>query len=178
MQRFVIDQVTLREKPNNICKRPVGKWRQGSQPRSRVTKHSYWKKICVKTYLAVIILISRKTRLDYDWLLEKGDSPILNSKYYNAYRYVYLDEVHISLHWNCLTCGTDKEMLQCCMRMSFSLRSLGLLAFLSVFQGGDLRPALCKDGKFYEESVFAYFNCSLCLEQSHYSNCNVCCSSK
>lgn len=67
-------------------------------------------------------------------------------------------------------------MLQCCMRMNFSLRSLGLLAVLSVFQGGDLRPALCKDGKFYEESVFAYFNCSLCLEQSHYSNCNVCCS--
>jgi len=62
--------------------------------------------------------------------------------------------------------------------MKFSLGSLGFFAFvfLSFIQGGNLRPPLCKDGKFYEDSVFDYFNCSLCLEQPHYSNCNFCCS--
>lgn len=67
--------------------------------------------------------------------------------------------------------------------MGFSFGSLGLFAvtfFLPFIQGRDLRlstPApLCKDGKFYEDSVFDYLSCSHCLEQSHYSNCNVCCS--
>lgn len=39
------------------------------------------------------------------------------------------------------------------------------------------KPPLCKQGMFYEESVFAYFSCNLCVEQSHYTNCERCCGS-
>ncbi|XP_078347863.1 uncharacterized protein LOC144632980 isoform X2 [Oculina patagonica] len=63
--------------------------------------------------------------------------------------------------------------------MNSLLRTLSLSAiiFLSSIQRGDPRPPPCKDGnKFYEESVFDYFNCSICIEQSHYSNCDVCCT--
>ena len=55
---------------------------------------------------------------------------------------------------------------------------LGVIVFLSVIERSSQLPLVCKEGKFYEDSVFDYFNCSLCIEQSHYANCDVCCTSK
>ncbi|KAJ7362118.1 hypothetical protein OS493_013209 [Desmophyllum pertusum] len=69
--------------------------------------------------------------------------------------------------------------------LSGTLSLSAVVVFLSLIQISDLRPTPvasyvrtqppCKDGSFYVESVFAYFNCSICVEQSHYINCNVCC---
>ena len=58
---------------------------------------------------------------------------------------------------------------------------VAFLLSLHVQRGrGDLRlPQVpCKKGKFYEDSVSDYLNCSVCVEQAHYSNCDLCCPSK
>ena len=54
------------------------------------------------------------------------------------------------------------------------------LVSLHVQRGrGDTRlPQVpCKEGKFFEDSVSDYLNCSVCVEQVH-SNCGLCCPCK
>ena len=55
---------------------------------------------------------------------------------------------------------------------------LGAVLLLSLIGRSSQQPAPCKDGKFYEASVFDYINCSVCTEQPHYENCHTCCLSK
>lgn len=52
---------------------------------------------------------------------------------------------------------------------------LGAVLLLSLIGRSSQQPAPCKDGKFYEASVFDYINCSVCTEQPHYENCHTCC---
>ena len=54
----------------------------------------------------------------------------------------------------------------------------GAVLLLSLVDQSSQQPLPCKDGKFYESSVFDYFNCSVCIEQPHYENCDTCCKSK
>lgn len=124
--------------------------------------------------------------LSWDWLNNNWGTPAVNNKQKLYSMSLHLDGVHSSLVAKLLRQRkTNQDILQYCNKMGFSLGSLGLYAvtvFLPFIQGRDLRlstPApLCRDGKFYEDSVFDYLSCSHCLEQSHYSNCNVCCSGK
>lgn len=51
----------------------------------------------------------------------------------------------------------------------------GAVLLLSLVDQSSQQPLPCKDGKFYESSVFDYFNCSVCIEQPHYENCDTCC---
>ncbi|XP_067045002.1 uncharacterized protein [Acropora muricata] len=55
--------------------------------------------------------------------------------------------------------------------------------FLSFFliqhliRRGSSNSIPCKEGKFYEGNVFAYLDCSLCTDDTHYKNCKTCCGS-
>lgn len=55
--------------------------------------------------------------------------------------------------------------------------------FLSFFliqhliRRGSSNTIPCKEGKFYEGNVFAYLDCSLCTDDTHYKNCKTCCGS-
>ena len=72
-----------------------------------------------------------------------------------------------------------------CKRLSMNSLSMyvyvAFLSLLHVQRGrGDTRlPQVpCKEGKFFEDSVSDYLNCSVCVKQVHYSNCDLCCASK
>lgn len=52
-----------------------------------------------------------------------------------------------------------------------------IFVLIHLIRRGSSNPTLCKKGEFYEENVFAYLDCSLCTDDTHYKNCKTCCGS-
>lgn len=55
---------------------------------------------------------------------------------------------------------------------------LSLILIQQLIRRGSSNPPPCKEGKFYEGNVFAYLECSLCTDNTHYKNCKTCCGSE
>ncbi|KAK2571874.1 hypothetical protein P5673_003283 [Acropora cervicornis] len=53
-----------------------------------------------------------------------------------------------------------------------------IFVLIHLIRRGSSNPTLCKKGEFYEENVFAYLDCSLCTDDTHYENCKTCCGSE
>ncbi|XP_068761446.1 uncharacterized protein [Montipora capricornis] len=54
---------------------------------------------------------------------------------------------------------------------------VAIVLLLHITKRGASSPIQCKEGKFFEASVFDYFNCSVCEGQAHFTNCKLCCGS-
>ncbi|XP_015769596.1 PREDICTED: uncharacterized protein LOC107348102 [Acropora digitifera] len=53
-----------------------------------------------------------------------------------------------------------------------------IFVLIHLIRRGSSKQITCKNGKFYEENVFAYLDCSLCTDNTHYKNCKTCCGSE
>ncbi|XP_068760827.1 uncharacterized protein [Montipora capricornis] len=52
-----------------------------------------------------------------------------------------------------------------------------IVLLLLITKSGVSSPIPCKEGKFFEDSVFDYIDCSVCEGQAHFTNCKLCCGS-